>query len=362
MEIFWRRGNERLSYTHPETFFALGVRGSGKSTLLEHIAMKYLEKNAVILDSFASADGENLAWLRAPFIKDLRVCLLKGSNVDVETSFDVKQVENLGLNDLEKYDLIISARPCYLNKDHEFYSVGQLTNLLYRRFHYKRLICLLAREASNLWYSRVKISETQADSKAEAIYLLRESRHFGVSLLLDSLRYLSIDKDVRSLTDFLFLKSQGIAGLSDDLRFLYRFFSPSFIRSMKPWEFVLVCRSGGLGVGICPYHNWHKVPGEDIIKSVGLKIDYGEVLELAKDKGLYETVGDEEHTRIISLYAAQALGMNKIAAQLKRSTRTVMEHIHRHNKSVERSGFCAPCKRMASQFYDKKAIRVKNVV
>jgi hypothetical protein len=362
VKIFWRRGNEKLTYTHPETYFVQGVRGAGKSTLLENIAMKYLEKNAVILDSFASADGENLSWLRAPFIKDLKVLLLKGANVDVETSFDVRQVENLGMNDLEKYDLIISARPCYLNKDHEFYSVGQLTNLLYRRFHYKRLICLLAREASNLWYSRIKISETQADSKAEAIYLLRESRHFGVSLLLDSLRYLSIDKDVRSLTDFLFLKSQGIDGLSDDLRFLYRFFTPSFIRSMKPWEFILCCRGGSLGVGHFPFHDWHKREGEDIIKNVGLKINYGEILELPKDKGAYETVGDQEHCQIISLYVEKALGMNKVAEQLKRSTRTVMVHINRHNLSVERSGFCAPCKRMASPFYDKKAIRVKNVV
>ena len=359
MKIFWRRGNETLSYTRPETYFVQGVRGAGKSTLLECIAMKYLENNAAILDSFASADGENLSWLRAPFIKDLKVCLLKGANVDVETSWDVKQVENLGLNDLEKYDLIISARPCYLNKDHEFFSVGKLTNLLYRRFHYRRLICLLAREASNLWYSRIKISETQADSKAEAIYLLRESRHFGICLLLDSLRYLSIDKDVRSLTDYLFLKSQGVDGLSDDLRFLYRFFSPGFVRSMKPWEFILVCRSGGLAVGHFPYHDWHKREGEDIIKNVGLKISYGEVLELPKDLGLFQSVGDEEHSRIILMYAKEGLGMGKIAEQLKRSTRTPKMHIDKHNSAVERSGFCAICKRVGSEFQDKMAKRPK---
>jgi hypothetical protein len=358
MEIFWRRGNEKLTFTHPEVFFCQGVRGSGKSTLLEHLATRYLEKNSVILDCFASADGENLAWLRAPFIKDLKVCLLKGANVDIETSWDTRQVENLGLNDLEKYDLIISARPCYLNKDHEFYSVGLLTNLLYKRFHYHRLICLLAREASNLWYSRLKVSEAQADSKSEAIYFLRESRHFGCSLLLDSLRYLSIDKDIRSLTDYLFLKSQGTEGLSDDLRFLYRFFSPSFIRSMKPWEFVLMCRSGSLGVGLFPYHDWHKQEGEDIIKNVGLKISYGETLELPKDRGLFQTVGDKEHAEIVKMYCS-GLGMNKIAEQLKRSTRTVQVHLHQHCAGVQRSGFCAVCKRVGSEFHDKIAKRPK---
>jgi len=312
--------------------------------------MKHLEKNAVILDSFASADGENLAWLRAPFIKDLNVCLLKGANVDVKTCYDVKQVENLGLHDLEKYDLIISSRPLYLNKDHEFYSVGQLTNLLYRRLHYKRLICLLAREASNLWFSRLKVSDTQADAKTEAIYLLRESRHFGITLVLDSLRYLSIDKDIRTLTDNLFLKSQGIEGLSDDLQFLYKYFSAPFVRNMKPWEFILVCRSGGLAVGHFPYHDWHKREKEDIVNSVGLHIEYGQVLELPQDKGKYKSVGDTEHVEIMNMYAGQGIGMFEIHEKLKRSTRTVSVHINKHNRSIQRSGFCPFCRRAESKY------------
>lgn len=360
MKIFWRRGNEKLRFTQPQVWFSQGVRGSGKSTLLEYIAMRHLEKDAVILDCFASADGENLAWLRAPFIEDLSVCLLKGANVDVVSSYDVKQVENLGLHDLEKYDLLISSRPLYVNKDHEYYSVGKLTNILYRRFYHKRLLCLLAREASNLWYSRVKVSETQADSKSEAIYLLRESRHFGISLLLDSLRYLSIDKDVRSLADHLFLKSQGIEGLSDDLKFLYRFFSPSFVRSMKPWEFILICREGGLAVGHFPFHEWHKREKENIMKAVGLRIEYGKVLELPKDKGSHKTVGDEEHTKIITLYGEEGLSMNKIADQLGRSTRTPKQHIDKHNAAVQRSGFCPICRRVGSSLQDKIATRMKS--
>ena len=355
MRVFWRRGKEKITFTRPNTWFAQGVRGTGKSSLLEYIAMQYMEHNAVILDSFASADGENLAWLRAPFIKDLRVCLLKGSNVDVQAPYDVKQVENLGLHDLEKYDLIISARPLYLNKDHEFYSIGQLTNLLYRRFHYKRLICLLAREASNLWYSRLKVSEAQADSKAEAIYLLREARHFGISLLLDSLRYLSIDKDIRSLTDRLFLKGQGIERLAEDLRFLYKFFSPPFFRNMNPSQFILVCRSGGLAAGHFPYHEWHKREKEDIIRSVGLTIEYGKVLKLPQDKGKFTTVGDEEHARLMSLYADKGLSMLQIHDQAPehRSTRVVSDHVKKHNQAVNRSGFCAICRRAESKYTEK---------
>lgn len=360
MKLFWRRGNETLRFTHPLVWFTQGVRGSGKSTLCEYLAMQYMEHNAVILDVFASADSENLAWLRAPFIDDLKVCLLKGANVDVKAPYDVKQVENLSLHDLEKYDLLISSRCLYLNKDHEYYSVGKLTNLLYRRFYHKRLLCLLAREASNLWYSRVKVSETQADSKSEAIYLLRESRHFGISLLLDSLRYLSIDKDVRSLADYLFLKSQGIEGLSDDLKFLYRFFAPSFVRAMQPWEFILVCREGGLAVGHFPYHDWHKREKENIINAVGLKVDYGQVLELPKPKGSAQSVDDKEHSQIIMMYAEEGLSMNKIAMQLGRSTRTPKVHIDKHNAAVERSGFCPVCRRVGNSLQDKIATRTKS--
>ena len=362
MKIFWRRGNETLSYTHPETYFVQGVRGSGKSSLLEHIGIKYLEKNAIILDLFGSSDGESLGWLRAPFVKDLRVCLLKGSGVDVQSNYDVKKTEDLTLSDLEKYDILISSRPLYLNKDHEYYAVGKLTELLYRRFHYKRIIYLLARECGSLWYSRVRISEVQSDQKSESIYLLREARHFGLALGLDSLRYLSVDIDVRNHSDFLFLKSQGITGLTEDLKFLYRFFAPGFVRSMKPWEFIVTTRTGSLGVGHFPYHDWHKREGEDIIKSVGLQINYGEVLELPKHKGLFETVGDEEHAKMIMMYAKQGLAMGKIAEQLGRSTRTPKQHIDKHNSAIQRSGFCPICKRVGSEFQNKPAIRSKIAV
>jgi hypothetical protein len=135
-------------------------------------------------------------------------------------------VENQTLKDLERYDFIISAHPLYLNRDHEYYSVGKLVGLLYRRLHWNKLICMIAREASNLWYSRVKVSESQTDMKAESLYMFKEMRHVGVSLVLDSLRLQDIDIDLRTHTDYLFVKSQGIDGLPDNLTFLYSFYNP----------------------------------------------------------------------------------------------------------------------------------------
>jgi len=327
----------------------LGQIDTGKSTLLEHIGIKHYEKGATILDLFASADGENLGWLRSPLAKDANICLLKGDNVDVETEHDVRTVENLGLHDLEKYDFIISSRPLYLNRDHEYFAVGKLVGLLYKRIHWQRLLCLIAREASSLWYSRIKVSESQSDAKAEALYMLREMRHLGVSLALDSLRLQGIDIDLRSHTDYLFIKAQGINGLDDNLKFLYSFFEPKFIRSMEPWEFILVCRKGPLGMGIFPYHSWHKIEKEDIVSKVGLKIEYGQELEQPKDMGTFKSIGDKEHLEIMSLYAS-GLGYNKIHEQLNRSTKSLHDHIHKHNDSVNRSGFCATCRRAGGEY------------
>lgn len=311
------------------------------------------------MDLFGSADGEALAWLRSPQIKEKRVCLLKGENVDVETVHDVKMVENLGLHDLEKYDFIISSRPLYLNKDYEFWSVGKLTDLLYRRLHWRRLIYLLAREAGNLWYSRVKVSERQADTKSEMIYMLREMRHLGVALGLDSLRFFSIDIDIRSHTDYLLFKAQGIDGFTSDLTWLYHFFAPKFVRGMKPWEFIIVARRGGLGAGHFPYHEWHKKEKENIVRSVGLKIEYGREVEPSKDMGLFKSVGDQEHCQIVELYT-QGLGYQAIADKLGRSTRTPFQHVHQHNGSVKRSGFCAACKRAGGLHVNDLAVKSKS--
>jgi hypothetical protein len=40
-------------------------------------------------------------------------------------------------------------------------------------------------------------------------------------LALDSVRFFSIDIDIRTLADYLILKSQGMQGLSRDLKWLY---------------------------------------------------------------------------------------------------------------------------------------------
>lgn len=47
--------------------------------------------------------------------------------------------------------------------------------------------------------------------------LIREARHVGIALGLDSSQYYAIDIDIRNLSDYLVLKSQGVQGLAHDL-------------------------------------------------------------------------------------------------------------------------------------------------
>jgi len=362
MRVLWIRSSERIAFTRPNTWFCLGLRGEAKSTYLEHVGMNYLERGAVVFDLFASRDGENLAWLRSPYVKEKKILLLKGENVDVRASFPVKQVDNLTLNDVENFDIIISASPLYLNMDQEFFSAGKVTDLLYRRLHYKRLVYLTIREAANFYYSRLKVSENQVAAKASMIYLLREARHCGLALGIDSLRFYAIDIDVRNLSDYLVLKSQGVQGLAKDLEWLYSFYDPTVIRKMPKENFVIVCKSGALGLGDFPYHTWHKEEKEDILASVGVSVEYGEPTVQAQNRGARgTTISDAEHASLVEMYLS-GLSMNKINRQTGRSTKSIKDHIDSHNRSVENSGFCPSCRRMRSKHEGERAVCSRKVL
>jgi len=359
MNLKWVRSSERFNFTRPHTIFALGVRGTGKSSFLEYVGLKYLDHNATILDLFGSRDGEGLAWLRSPQVKDKKVLLLHGDSVDVDCSYPVKNVEGITLSDFEKYDIIISASPLYLNIGQEFYSAAKITDKLYQRISYQRLVYMICREAANLYYSRLKVDENQVFAKSQMIYMIRQARHIGLALGLDSVRFFSVDIDARSLADYMILKSQGLPGLSRDLKWLYSYVEPRLMRQLRPEQFILLSRKGAIGYGVFPFHEWHKREKENILREVGIQVEWGEELKEAEFKGSYKTVGDKEHAEIIRLYVEDGLAMEAIAKNLKRSARTPHVHVHRHNQAVQRSSFCAACKRVGSQYYNAVAERIK---
>jgi hypothetical protein len=271
-----------------------------------------------------------------------------GENVSVKASHNTKAATKVTLSDFIKYDLIISSSPLYLGPDDEFINAGQLTDKIYNRLSWKRLVYCLCREAANLFYSRLKISENQVVSKAQMTYLVREARHVGMALGLDSTRYYSIDIDIRSLCDYIVLKNQGMQGLTSDLDWLYSIFQPHMIRNMPPQFFVILSKQGSIGVGEFKELGWHKQEGENILKAVGISVEYGEPIEKGEYRGAFNTVGDPEHAEIIKLYVDEGLSMNKIADKLGRSSRVPFTTIHKHNSSVEGAGFCPACRRVKS--------------
>jgi len=349
MQIRWVRGWERISFNRPNSFFCIGVRGGAKSSFLESIGQYYLEKGHGILDLFGSRDGEGLAWLRSPYAEDKKILLTHGENVSVSSSHKTKPATKVTLSDFEKFDIVISSSPLYLGPDDKFVNAAMLTDKIYNRLSYKRLVYCLCREAANLFYSRLKISESQVVSKAQMTYLVREARHVGMALGLDSTRYYSIDIDIRNLSDYIILKSQGMTGLTSDLDWLYSIFEPHIIRNMPRQFFIILSKGGAVGIGEFKEIPWHKQERENILKSVNVSVEYGEPIEKGEYRGTHMTVGDQEHAEIIKLYIDEGLSMNKIAEKLGRSSRVPFKHIHQHNSKVEGAGFCPACRRVKSQ-------------
>jgi hypothetical protein len=273
---------------------------------------------------------------------------LCGESVDVQAPCDVKKASALGLSDFSSYDIMISASPLYLNPDDEFINAAQITDKVYKRLYWNRLIYCLTREAANFYYSRLKVSDNQVFAKSQMVYLIREARHVGMALGLDSVRYYAIDIDIRNLSDFLVLKSQGLYGLSNDLSWLYSIFEPHVIRNMPVQNFLVVSRNGAVGLGEFKDVPWHKRERENILAALDIKVEYGEPIETGAYRGSYKTVGDQEHSEIIRLYHAEELGMQPIAEKLQRSTASIKKHIDEHDQAIMRSSFCPACRRVHS--------------
>ena len=336
---------DSLTFDNAKTYMAYGTRGSGKSTLLEEIGVNFLHNNSAVLDLFGSRDGESLAWLRSEEVKDKRVLLLHGDNTSVTSSWDSKPVSKYCLADLEHYDLIISSSPLYSSIDAEYQQINQIINAVYARAVWSRVCYLVIREAANLLYSRLKVSNDQTLAKAEMTYFIREARHCGFSLGLDTQKLTSIDIDIRITIDYLFFKSLGLQGLPQDLRWLYSTYLPMRLQKMHPSEFLLLTAAGSHGVGTFPYHTWHKHPGEDILASVGIVVEHSE--EQIESRPDYR-VGDTVHSDIIKM-KNEGRPHGAVAEQQNVSKSTVYSQLKYHNEHVTNSGECDKCRRAKSE-------------
>lgn len=330
-----------IRFNETATYLSFGIRGSGKSTLLEHLGMNFMEKGSPILDLFGSRSGEALAWLRAPEAGGKKILLLHGDETSLACSYDAKPVSKYSLSDLEHYDLIISASPLYASIDAEYREINKIVDLVYKRAVWTRPVYMIVREAANLLYSRLKVSPDQTIAKSEMTYFVREARHSGFSLGLDTQKLSSIDIDIRITIDYLFFKSLGIQGLPQELHWLYNIYNPLKLQNMPQKNFLILTKTGSHGIGVFPFHKWHKQPGEDLLKDVGIEVEYGDELIESKDS---HRVGDLLHAEIMKL--RNSGDSYKLIADKKGiSSATPYSHVVAHNKEVNSDGLCSRCER-----------------
>jgi hypothetical protein len=349
---------EELNFNRPYTYFVVGgSRGVGKSSLLEHIGDIYANSGHCILDLSGAHDGEGLAQLRNPIFEGKNKLLLHGDDVKViAPGCDTKPVQDFKIRDILDYDLIISSNPLYSSDIQEFVSIAKITDMIFNRRFWTRLVYVIVREAANLYFSRLFVENDQNKAKAKMVYLVREARHCGMAMGMDALRYNAVDIDFRELTDYTLIKRLGDSEIPKTKKWIMSFYKAEKLRRLKPYEFILDSAMGGIAYGWFPEIKWHKQEHEDIISLLNIQISKGDQVFEGTNQGKIKTVGDLEHAEIIRLYVDANLGMDKIADKLttidgsSRSNATIHKHITNHNILVGVKGYCANCRRAKGRY------------
>ncbi len=193
--------------------FTLVVKSKATSNNLKAFRALHYEK---IIDLYGSRDAESLAWCRSDFANSL--LFVVGDSVKVACSWPVMKASELTIKGIQSHRVILSSSPFYGSLDEEFRALNRVIyDVLYHRTTWARAWFLMVREASNFIYSRIKITKNQQIAKADFIYLLREARHMGYAVGVDTIRWTSIDKEIRDVSDYLFIKRVGIQGLPRDI-------------------------------------------------------------------------------------------------------------------------------------------------
>src|SRR5208283_3714978 len=116
--------------------------------------------------------------------------------------------------------------------------------------------------------SRNRVIKDDQGSKKEFLKAVRESRHHGLSMLLDSLRWVGVEKEIRDVSDIIWFKRLGGQGLPQDLWWLYRYWMPLSMLQLKPKAFGVETAKGSVGFGVCDEITWHKGERENIFHTL----------------------------------------------------------------------------------------------
>lgn len=345
----WLRFHEVMDYRKPNCCLVQGTKESGKSALCEALATQYSEQDekCKIFDLFGSRDGEGLAWLRSPYRDS---CLLvHGDSVKLNCEWDTVKVSDLTFRQIEKHKVIITVAGFYSTLREEHNATSTITTLLYSRKHWTEVWTLVLRELANLIYSRITIGEDQAKAKAFLIFFLREMRHSGYAVCADSIKFTSVDSDIRSLSDYMYFKACGKEGLPRELSYLYTIFEPYSVMRMLISNFIILSKKGSIGRGDYECPPWHKREHEDLLQIFDINPEYKDKQDLETGRG---RLSDSEHVKIVAEKQTKVKGKPisypKLAGRMGRSLSTVYNVIQSHNEQIESLGFCEVCKRMTS--------------
>jgi hypothetical protein len=346
------RGYESIKYHRPNTYLCVGMRGTGKSSLLEAIGCRYTK----VIDLFGSKDAEALAWCKpeSPFTS---ILFIIGENVKVASKWGTVEVTKLAMKDFEDHQVIVTTRSFYNTSYEYFQALQAITGLLWeKRTFWNEPWCVIIREAANLIYSRLQIVKDSNMAKSDFIQMLREARHSGLAVAVDTLRWTSLDKEIRDVSDYIFFKRLGAIGLPKDLSFIYRMIQPHAMMKLKPQTFIMLTTQGNIARGRFEYPLWHKEEKENIMLKLGIDIEY-----LGKEKEQSHNVAPIEHSNIITAYKEHK-SMGKVAAKLNRSKDTIKRQIDLHNSNIVEVGYCLECHQAANPLEKEKIHKNKEPV
>lgn len=367
IKVNWQSGYEEIHIgrnckENRETIRILnmGIQGAGKSSLLEVFSVRFKK----VVDLFGSVDGESLCWCKPEFeafFKEKygtkpKILLIHAEQKKVACKWDTITLKDLTLADIEEHDITTTTQMFHSTLPDYYAAIGDILSIIEKRIFWDDPWSLTIREAGDWGRARTKVVKDDEGAKQDLIRFYRQNRHHGLAVLMDTLRWTNIDKEIRDLSNYICIKKIGIQMLPKDLRFLYRYWNPRSLMKLPNQLFGLITDNRSIGVGKFDYPTWHKSTKENILKSTGIEIMDQETGERT-NKHNYN-IGDLDHAEIIEKYM-QLKSVGKVATELVRSKSTISSHISQHNRFVQKKQECPKCRNAKSIFSKDTIIKTK---